>query len=278
MLLRHGVKPVSKQGCLVGMAVLPQNGATSGERGDDEMNKGRGAARWIAMAVWLAGCGGAAAQTLPVPPGLVSLADEAGGRLLVESTAREAYWPLSVQFVTQKNQAFCGVASMVMVLNALAIPAPDAPGLEPYRTFTQDNVLDGATEQIVPESVVLQQGMTLDQFGAVIRSHGVSADVFHADQLSVDDFRRMAAHALGTRGLYVVVNFLRKPLGEESGGHFSPLAAFDAKTDRFLVLDVARYKYPPVWVKTADLYAAMNTVDSVNDGRERGFVLIRKTP
>ena len=56
----------------------------------------------------------------------------------------------------------------------------------------------------------------------------------------------------------MIVNYYRKAMGEEVGGHISPLAAYDVKADRFLVLDVARYKYPPVWVKTADLFAAMN--------------------
>ena len=56
-----------------------------------------------------------------------------------------------------------------------------------------------------------------------------------------------------SRGHFVIVNYLRKALGEQTGGHISPLAAYDGKADRFLILDVARYKYPPVWVKTADI-------------------------
>jgi hypothetical protein len=67
-------------------------------------------------------------------------------------------------------------------------------------------------------------------------------------------------------------------LGQEIGGHISPLAAYDAKSDRFLVLDVARYKYPPVWVRTADLFGAMNTVDKDNNGKTRGFVLVSAAP
>jgi hypothetical protein len=54
------------------------------------------------------------------------------------------------------------------------------------------------------------------------------------------------------------------------------LAAYDEGTDRFLVLDVSRYKYPPVWVKAADLYSAMDTTDADNKGHRRGYVLIRK--
>ena len=72
----------------------------------------------------------------------------------------------------------------------------------------------------------------------------------------------------------MIVNYLRKALGEQIGGHISPLAAYDGKADRFLVLDVARYKYPPVWVKTADVFAAMNTPDAANGNKTRGFVLV----
>ena len=72
----------------------------------------------------------------------------------------------------------------------------------------------------------------------------------------------------------MLVNYLRKAIGEETGGHISPLAAYDGKADRFLILDVARYKYPPVWVKTADIFAAMNTTDAANDNKSRGFVLV----
>ena len=63
-------------------------------------------------------------------------------------------------------------------------------------------------------------------------------------------------------------------MGQEKGGHISPLAAYDIESDRFLILDVARYKYPPVWVTTADLFAAMKTTDSDNENKTRGFVLV----
>jgi hypothetical protein len=36
-------------------------------------------------------------------------------------------------------------------------------------------------------------------------------------------------------------------------------------------LDVARYKYPPSWVKTTDLWNAMNTDDS-DSGKKRGYL------
>jgi hypothetical protein len=218
----------------------------------------------------------AAAQTLPLPDNLINLDSGKGSALLQESEALQSYWPLSIQFVTQKNQAFCGVASIVMVLNALGIPAPTTPEFEPYRTFTQENVFTPATEQVLPQATLLHMGMTLDQIGAFIATYAVKAEVHHASDSSLEKFRTLAKDYLNASGHHVIVNYLRKSIGQEKGGHISPLAAYDADTDRFLILDVARYKYPPVWVSAADVFAAMNTTDANNRNRTRGFVLVSK--
>jgi len=89
--------------------------------------------------------GPAVADTLPLPSNLIDLSSEQGEHLLLDAEARAAYWPLSAQFVTQKNQAYCGVASLIMVMNALRVPAPATPEFEPYKTFTQDNFLNDQT-------------------------------------------------------------------------------------------------------------------------------------
>jgi hypothetical protein len=218
--------------------------------------------------------GQVSAQTLPLPEPLINLNSEQGARLLLESEANRAYWPLSIQFVTQKNQAYCGVASLTMVLNALGVSAPSTPEFEPFKTFTQDNLLNDETEKVLPKEVLAKIGMTLDQIGQLLTTFGVKADVHHAADTSLDEFRKLATEALSTPNRYVIVNYLRRAIGQERGGHISPIAAYDADTDRFLVLDVSRYKYPPVWVEADDLYAAMNTPDSDNQNRTRGFVLV----
>lgn len=79
-------------------------------------------------------------ETLCVPQNLIPLNSTEGEQLLMTSKAREDYTPLSVYFVSQKNPAFCGVASIAMVLNALSIPAPVAPELGNAHVFNQDNV------------------------------------------------------------------------------------------------------------------------------------------
>ena len=222
------------------------------------------------------GIGGAAAQTLPLPQNLINLNSNEGAALLKDSEALQSYWPLSIQFVTQENQAFCGVASIVMVLNALSVPAPTTPEFEPYKTFTQENVFTPATEKVLPQETLRKMGMTLDQIGGFIGTYGVKGEVHHAADSNLPEFRALAREYLGTPNRHVIVNYLRKSIGQEKGGHISPLAAYDADTDRFLLLDVARYKYPPVWISAAELFNAMNTTDSDNQNRTRGFVLVSK--
>ena len=217
----------------------------------------------IVVGVALAAAG-AQAETLPLPPNLIDVQSESGGKLLFDSDAHAAYFPLSVNFLTQKTQAYCGVASIVMVLNALSVPAPTTPEYEPYHAFTQDNLLDEKTDLILPRDLLAKQGMTLDQLGKLL-----------ADS-SLDQFRSKARDAVAHPGHFVIVNYLRKAIGQEKFGHISPLAAYDAEADRFLILDVARYKYPPVWVTAGDLFNAMNTTDSDNENRTRGFVLVSR--
>ena len=69
--------------------------------------------------------------------------------MLLHSEARQSYWNLSVQFLTQKTQSFCGVASIVMVLNALGVPAPTTPEYRPYTVFTQENFFNDQTEEVL---------------------------------------------------------------------------------------------------------------------------------
>lgn len=230
--------------------------------------------RSIFLLIVLAGA--AAADTLALPDKLIDLRSAQGESLLLETKPLDAFLPISVAYETQKNQAFCGVASMVMVLNAIHAPAPTSPEYQPYNVFTQENVLDQATEAVLPRAVLMRQGMTLDQLGQLLGLHPVTVEVRHAAPGGLDAFRSAARDALAGRDRYVLVNYLRRVLGQERGGHISPLAAYDGKADRFLILDVARYKYPPVWVTAADLFDAMNTPDADNGDKTRGYVLVSR--
>lgn len=76
---------------------------------------------------------------------------------------------------------------------------------------------------------------------------------------------------LRTKGDYVLVNFARKSLGQQGGGHVSPLGAYDTKSDSFLMLDVNPARAEWSWVSAADLAAAMNTFDTLEN---RGYLLV----
>jgi len=229
--------------------------------------------RTVLLSISLAS-GQAIAQTLPLAPDLIAFNSSAGAELLLESQAKQDYWNLSIQFVTQINQAYCGVASIVMVLNSMGIAAPEVPQYAPYHVFTQENFFDNpAVRQVLAPEVVARQGMTLDQLGQLLNSHPVNVQVYHGGDVTLAEFRRLIAENLDQQGNFVIVNYLRSSIGQERGGHISPIAAYSAQSDRFLILDVARYKYPPVWVTAVDLWQATATVDT-SVGKTRGFILV----
>ena len=95
----------------------------------------------------------------------------------------------------------------------------------------------------------------------------------HASDITIEVMRARFAANLASASDYVIVNYDRGTVGQETMGHISPLGAYHAGSDRFLLLDVARYKYPPVWIKADALFAAMRTSD-LSSGKSRGFLLI----
>jgi hypothetical protein len=227
--------------------------------------------RGIILGLYLTGSN-VFAQTLPLPSNLIGFDSIEGEKLLLESKSKDNFFPLSMQFVTQINQTYCGVASMVMVLNSLKIPAPEAAEYKPYHVFTQENFFNNEnTKKVISPDIVARRGMTLAQMGGLLASYGLKVKVYPASETNLEQFRKLAIASLNQPGNFVIVNYLRKVIGEKEGGHISPLAAYNQQTDRFLILDVSRYKYPPVWVKSAELWKAMATVDS-DSQKTRGFV------
>jgi len=227
------------------------------------------AALALAAVLLLAAAPARAGRAL-LPPSLVALDSPEGQRLLVGASAREDFFHLVHTYVSQERPSYCGVASSVTVLNALPIAAPDP-------VFNQVNFFNPAAQRIRSAEDVGRGGMSLDDLGDLLRAHPVEAKVVHASDTTLEDFRATVSKNLGNASDYVIVNYDRSEVGQESLGHISPLAAYDAPSDRFLLLDVARYKYPPVWVAAADLFRAMRTTDP-STGKSRGFVLVSPAP
>jgi hypothetical protein len=247
----------------------------SSERRRHRWQSARAGAQFcLAILLSVAGLGIAQAETLPLPNDLIALDSEQGQRLFLAAEANQAFFPLSLHFVTQDHPAFCGPASIAMVLNALHVHRPPSKLTLGLGFYDQDNLFDARSEAIKSRSAVMQGGMTLDELGGILVAHDLNVVVHHAGDSHLDEFRRLAVTELKGKDRFVLVNYLRSAIGQRSMGHISPLAAHNKVGDRFLILDVSRYKYPPVWVKAADLFAAMNTIDADNNNRTRGYVIV----
>lgn len=218
-------------------------------------------------------------------PALASAADSdklvyfdqpGSAKLFDEAQVKGQFWTLVRYFISQRIDTFCSVASSVMVLNALEVPAPVSRMTYPYSKFDEETFFTRGVLERQRVRDVAGDGLSLAELGDMLKAFDLAISEYHADTLSVDKFRQLAVAALKSTDRYVVVNFSRERVTQEGGGHFSPLAAYDAKSDRFLVLDTARYKYPPFWVKAQDLWGAMDTVDAAAKAK-RGFLIIGRS-
>jgi len=211
--------------------------------------------------------------TLPIQTNLIVF-DSTEGKVLLKRSSNNAFWKLIPYFTTENGLTFCGIASGVMVLNALNIPPPSTPDHAPYRIFEQDNFFTDSVLKIITPSEINMQGMSLEQLGESIKTFGIKTKIIYGGDLAKNNFRKELINVIHSDNQYIIINFHRKYLNEMGGGHFSPLAAYDEKTDRFLLLDVARYKYPPVWVKTDDLYRAIHLNEKGEVVNFRGYLVV----
>jgi hypothetical protein len=211
--------------------------------------------------------------TLPTPKGAILLNSKEGVELFNKST-RQSFWELMPYLTTERGLTYCAVASAVMVLNASNLPAPLTPNHAPYRIFDQDNFFTGKVISMVTPAQVSAKGMSLEELHNTMASFGVKVKKVYGSEVSLKQFRNDVIKAVSFSDHFIIVNVDRKYLHEEGGGQFSPIAAVDIEKDRMLVLDVARYKYPPMWVKTADLYRAMRLNKKGKVEKIRGYLLI----
>ncbi|MFN9530433.1 MAG: phytochelatin synthase family protein [Cyanobacteriota bacterium] len=237
----------------------------------------------LANAGWAAPLASSLAQaygktgTAPAAQQLIPFADPAGQDLRILASGQGDYGPLAQWFETQANLASCGVASAVMVLNSLAVEAPPVQGYGSYRFWTQAKAFSiPGSRGFVRAEVVAQEGMTLAQLQGWLAQHPqLVVERFHADRLSLAQWRALLRRSLKDPQDRLLVNYNRSAMGQAGEGHISPVAAYDPHSDRTLILDVARYRYPPVWVSADILWHAMRTTDS-SSGRSRGLLLIRR--
>jgi hypothetical protein len=206
---------------------------------------------------------------------LLSFDSEAGMARLARADARADFATLANHFEPQVNGVFCGPATAAILLNALYIQ-----GSEQQR-FTQESVIAKGRKtraQVLGEPVIFNgrpikdYGYQLRQLDELLRAHGLATRmVVVDDRVSEAEVRAALAENLARRGDFVVVNYRRGSVGQGGGGHISPLGAYDAVTDSFLVLDVNPAAAGWAWIAAPALIDGMRTFDSVEN---RGFILV----
>lgn len=258
----------------------------------------------IGLAVWFASTliayAPARAEAPPtLATELTAFASDEGIARLARSAAKADFPTLANQFEAQSNAAFCGPTTAAIVLNAIHSGSRDLPRdrsrlrEEDFKytpsgfdltlpRFTQDNVIARGAKtraQILGEPVniggkqIQDYGYQTRQLDELFRAHGLHTRLVIVDERQSDEeIRAELVENLRRRGDYVVVTYSRKAVGQEGGGHISPLAAYDAESDSFLVLDVNPARAGWLWIPTATLIRGMRTFDTVEN---RGYILIQ---
>lgn len=199
--------------------------------------------------------------------------DSAEGQARLARSARADFDTLRASFEAQSNSAFCGPASAAIVLNALA----------GERRHTQESSVAKGSKtraQVLGEPMsfngrmIRDGGYQLRQFDEMLRANGVTTRLTVVDATVSDErIRRDLIDNLSRPGDYAIVNYRRDLVGQRGGGHISPLAAYDAISDSFLVLDVNPSFARWAWLPAPALIRAMRSSDVLEN---RGYVLVAR--
>jgi len=203
----------------------------------------------------------------------VSWNSEDGKELRVRIPVDADFWRLVPSFSGQQNQAFCGVASAITVLNAMDIKKPVDPLYYPYRYFTQSNFFTAEVMKVITPQSVFSMGVTRDELAKTLEAHGVKVKSISGDSFKDKELRTLLKNSLGDDGKFMLANYLRTAVGQKGWGHWSVLASYDPETDRVLILDVEKFKYNPVWIEVNTLNKAINTMDSTSK-KPRGLIVV----
>jgi hypothetical protein len=199
---------------------------------------------------------------LPLPESLIANNSPEGQGLLASAGSLADYPKLLEVWEGQELISYCGVASGVIVRNALG------------GSVDQISFFNGDTDVVRSRLQVTFGGMSLSDLAGLLAAHGMDVTKMHGDELTLEKFRLVVESNLAREEDYLLVNYQRQTLGQGRVGHISPLGAYDKSSDRVLIMDTADYKYPYTWVPLEALYAAMQEKD-VSTASARGLIEVR---
>jgi glutathione gamma-glutamylcysteinyltransferase len=108
----------------------------------------------------------------------------------------------------------------------------------------------------------VQEGVTLDQAACLGSCNGINVHLLRSGTFTLQEFRDSISECTVSGTEHLIVSYSRPVLGQTGDGHFSPVGGYHPDRDLVLILDTARFKYPPHWVPLQLLYEAMKPIDS----------------
>lgn len=192
------------------------------------------------------------------------------------------FWSLIPYYAPQQDGRSCSVASVAMVLNAARasknLKASD-------ELITQKKLLETVKNETWKKGVGDGgKGVTLDELGVIVvqslKAYGLEAErveVVHGSDAIKDQLHAALVENEKSSKDFMIANFLQSVYtGDPEGsvGHIAPIAAYDGKKKRALILDPDRDWYEPYWVSEETLLAGMKTEDRAS-GKTRGYVWIK---
>lgn len=233
----------------------------------------------------------------PLPSTCTAFSSPLGRRIFasaLQNGGLKSFFALMEQHTTQTEPAYCGLATLVVALNAMAVD-PRQDWKTPWRWYHEE-LLPCCRDFDLEK--VKKTGITMADFRCLAICHGLGVDVYYADgeRTSLEGFREsilqvcvekdeeqvamdtaeneaLEQHKGQALSQVLVVSYDRKSMGQTGSGHFSPIAAYDSITDSVLILDTARFKYGCHWVKVPLLFEALQPIDK-DSGRSRGYIIL----
>ncbi|KAL7518328.1 hypothetical protein ACHAWX_003168 [Stephanocyclus meneghinianus] len=185
------------------------------------------------------------------------------------------FFALIEQLQTQPEPAYCGLTTLVIVLNALAVD-PRRLWKGPWRWYDERFL-----NCCVDLEKVKETGISFDTFACLAKCQGLGVEATRGSDSTVDEFREVIKRICTSSSpsdcthptSFLIVSYTRKVIGQTGTGHFSPVGAYDEASDSVLLLDTARFKYGPHWVKVELLFEALSPPDP-STGKSRGYMIL----
>ena len=233
----------------------------------------------------------------PLPGALIQLNSSYGKQIFSEALQQgnmECFFPLIEQFATQYKPSTCGTTTLAMVLNSLGIdPKVTWKGI--WRWYSEESLACSHPDYLNEIDIEKFTHLAKRNYSSIQMFYHNSIKTLHSFDKSImecptgchsctsitkkvasyDTFFDCCVASSRRDGFFLVTNSSRKALQQTGIGHFSPIGGVHLKKNLVLILDVARYKYPPYWCDIRKLFDSLEEMDTATQ-KPRGFCLITK--